>query len=87
MRISEAIRRVEIAFGYSTSIHDDWKQDEEAEKIAIEAMEKQEPMKPTYDHRYAELGCSVCGNMVSGWEEPANYCPNCGQSIDWREDE
>ena len=46
---------------------------------------KQDPMKPTYDHRYAELGCSVCGNMVSGLEEPLNYCPECGQKIDWED--
>ena len=44
---------------------------------------KQEPMKPTYDHRYAEMGCSVCGSMIGGWEERPNYCPSCGQAIDW----
>ena len=48
-----------------------------------EALAKQKPMKPIYDHRYAELGCSFCGNQVSGWEELSNYCPNCGQAIDW----
>lgn len=52
----------------------------------VNALEKkQEPIKPIYDHRYAELGCSFCGNQVSGWEERPNYCPNCGQAIDWEE--
>ena len=60
---------------------------DEIEKRVKQLEKKQEPMKPTYDHRYAEMGCSVWGNMVSGWEELPNYCPNCGQSIDWREDE
>ena len=49
----------------------------------IEAMKKQDPMKPTYDHRYAEMGCPMCGNMIGGWEERPNYCPSCGQAIDW----
>ena len=46
---------------------------------------KQEPMRPVYDHRYAELGCAMCGNQVSGWEERPNYCPNCGQKLDWED--
>ena len=58
----------------------------EALKMAVEALWKQEPMKPTYDHRYAEMGCSVCGNMVSGWEETPDYCPQCGQAIDWSDE-
>ncbi len=55
-------------------------------KMALEALRKQEPVKPAYDHRYAEMGCSVCGNMLGGWEELPNFCPNCGQAIDWREE-
>ena len=47
---------------------------------------KQEPMKPTYDHRYAEMSCSVCGSLVGSWEEQPDYCPECGQAIDWREE-
>ena len=58
----------------------------EALEQAVEALWKQEPMKPTYDHRYAEMGCESCGNIVSGWEESPNYCPNCGQAIDWSEE-
>ncbi len=80
MRISEAIRMVEIAFGYSTAIHDDWKLDDEALTIAIEAMKKQIPMKPYFEHVYF---CSVCNSeVVSG----TDYCWNCGQKLDWKED-
>lgn len=50
-------------------------------------LEKQKPKKPTYDHRYGEMGCAFCGNMVSGWEELPNYCPQCGQALDWSENE
>ena len=85
MTISNAIKNVERIFITFPDIASE--EDIESFEIAFAAMEKQDPMKPTYDHRYAEMCCSVCGNMVSGWEEPANYCPNCGQAIDWREDE
>jgi hypothetical protein len=47
------------------------------------SLELQTPLKPTYDHQYGEMGCAFCGNMVSGWEELPNYCPQCGQAIDW----
>ncbi len=46
---------------------------------------KQEPMKPVYDHRYAELGCAMCGNQVSGREESPDYCQQCGQKLDWED--
>lgn len=51
-------------------------------KVADEVETSMSSMKPTYDHRYSEIGCSMCGNMVGGWEELPNYCPNCGQKID-----
>ncbi len=72
MRISEAIRMVEIAFGYSTAIHDDWKLDDEALTIAILAMKKQIPMKP----ELRPLPMSMCVEYTN-----ANYCPNCGERL------
>ena len=59
----------------------------EALEQAAEALRKQEPMKLTYDHRYGETGCAFCGNMGSGLEELPNYCPQCGQAIDWEDGE
>ena len=59
----------------------------EASEIVIEALEKQVPMKPVYDHRYHELGCVDCGNLVSVWEETPNYCPQCGQKLDWSDED
>ena len=84
MRISEAIGRVEIAFGYSTSIHDDWKQDEEAEKIAIEAMKKQIPMKPD---RLDGFQCRSCSGRLARQTDLVRqkYCHHCGQKLDWED--
>ena len=53
----------------------------------VKWLEKRDvPMKPVYDHRYAEMGCAACGNFVGGWEQLPDYCPQCGQAIDWGEE-
>ena len=63
--------------------------------IAIEALEKQVPKKPTYDgDGYAPDGTFVfdewlCPNCNSRYEvdyDNYDYCPNCGQKIDWSEE-
>ena len=46
----------------------------------------QSQMKPTYGYSWASTACSVCGSLVGEWEESPNYCPNCGQAIDWSEE-
>ena len=84
MKISDAIRNVELVFMNFPDIASE--ETIESFEIAVAAMNKQDPMKPTYDHRYAEMGCAFCGNMIGGCEERPNYCPNCGQAIDWSEE-
>ena len=27
--------------------------------------------------------CWYCGEHLNIYEEPPNYCPNCGQKVDW----
>ena len=50
----------------------------EALKIAINALEKQIPKKPTKDKYVPELDfCPECGTEVTN----CNYCPICGQLI------
>ena len=58
---------------------------EEAMKLAIEALEKQIPKKPretrcalmcaNCGHKITEKGCKKLGRL---------YCKKCGQAIDWR---
>ena len=53
-----------------------------AEEFAIKALEKQIPKKPTKDKYIPELDfCPECGTEVTN----CNYCPLCGQNIDWSE--
>ena len=80
-RIQNAIRHIQTAVDV-----DPW-----AVEIAVEAMEKQIPIDPLDP----ELGisprhpiiipCGNCGMELSDhmWE----YCPYCGQAIDWTEGE
>ena len=49
-------------------------------KKAIEALEKQIPVKPKRD--VTEVApCPVCGFSVI--EKVENFCPHCGQALDW----
>ena len=69
--------------------------DFEAMKIAIEALEKQIPEKPTYDgDGYAPDGsfvwdewlCPHCGSQYEVDYDDYDHCPACGQAIDWSEE-
>ena len=71
--------------------------DEEIEYIWM-AMDNQEPMKPvntgeTYDNQgetLYEYKCSACeGYITVGGitRYKPNYCENCGQKLDWEDEE
>ena len=51
-------------------------------KIAIEALEKQTPKKPYWEH--GVWHCKSCGFDVF---RDDFFCPICGQEIDWEDDE
>lgn len=66
-------------------------------KVAIEAVEKQIPKKPiNVEDKY--WACPCCGNLLMvKWitypvnpvplEAGRNHCEECGQAIDWSEEE
>ena len=64
---------------------------ESALTLAIEALEKQIPKKPTRTRgKYGHTECACCGWVVEsfcGDLEQYPFCPNCGQAIDWSDDE
>lgn len=53
-----------------------------AARMAIKAIEKQIPKKPVIEeYFYGEIrDCPSCGIEL----KPCNYCPKCGQAIDWK---
>ena len=60
---------------------------ENALVLAIDALEKQIPKKPTSTRgKYGHTECTCCGWVVEsfcGDLEQYPFCPNCGQAIDW----
>ena len=56
----------------------------EALTIAINALEKQIPKKPKTDDRYVMYICPCCNDFI---KVNHNYCTNCGQAIDWSDEE
>lgn len=58
-------------------------------KKAIDALEKQIPKKPLKIHDVGENGrpyhayaCCNCGDV---FDVSYDFCPNCGQAIDWED--
>ena len=69
--------------------------DVEALKVAVKALEKQIPKKPNiWGDGYADgemiYDMYDCPNCEKSYEidcEKYDYCPACGQRIDWSEEE
>ncbi len=76
MKISNAIRNVERIFSNSPDIVSD--EAIESVEIAIEAMQKQDPMTPMSNQ--GEYNCPMCELTIAEGDE---YCWHCGQKLDW----
>ena len=59
-----------------------------AAKLAIAAIEKQQPMSPYPDGDISIFACPNCGSgeYLHNPDENRNmFCGQCGQKIDWKE--
>ena len=63
---------------------------------ALKALEKQIPKKPDYEgDGYDDNGeiiydtsyCPCCRHEFEAYYDITDYCPNCGQALDWSEEE
>lgn len=91
--IATALKKLQMVMSRAADIIDNWKSDyEELKKIK----ERNIPQKPTLEgDGYAPDGsfiwdtwlCPNCGSAHEVDDEKYDYCPNCGQKIDWREDD
>ena len=55
-------------------------------KMAISGLDKQIPKKPISGIDFAGNEyriCCDCSAIVQDGEWKANYCPDCGQALDW----
>ena len=59
--------------------------------FALYAIDKQDPVKPEYilhNNDIKKVGyfiCSKCGRKLTKRPLP-NFCPNCGQALEWRDE-
>ena len=63
---------------------------EDACIVACEALKKQIPKKPVFKEAVDECDtdnwvCPECGEIVKIFRIREKYCDNCGQKIDWSE--
>ena len=65
-------------------------QQKEAFEFAINALGKQIPKK-LKEHTQSQYGCipvcGVCNGIMDLMQGDLNYCPNCGQKLNWESDE
>lgn len=69
---------------------------QQAEDLAIKALEKQIPKKPDFEgDGYDDKGsiiydtwiCPCCEERYEVYYDNYKHCPNCGQALDWGETE
>ncbi len=88
MKIEEA-RRILLSDADFGGIGEKARLTADALVLAIEALEKQIPKKPIKLIDWGNNRCPCCGTLYGedGIMENYDYCPDCGQKIDWSDDE
>ena len=92
--IKSKIHILEKLENYGSAIEERKKKHIGLYNTAIEALEKQLPKKPNFEgDGYAPNGtfvydtweCPNCGECYEVDYDDYDYCPKCGQKIDWSE--
>ena len=79
--IREFEQNIQLPFGINIS--------DEASKLAIKALEKQIPKKPHKNfEKFSGVWCS-CGKYLGKgyFVDKPSYCHDCGQKLDWSDEE
>lgn len=58
---------------------------ESAYRMAVQALEKQVPKKPDFTEDKEFALCSCCNGK--GLLDKQKYCDNCGQKLDWSDED
>ena len=67
-------------------IQSDWEDgvEYESSNVAMNAIKKQIPMKPLKEFNGIQsLKMCLCGGEIYNYPSSFNYCPYCGQKLDW----
>ena len=83
MTESEAVKRL-YRNAYRTTCYGNKVVEHEENLIAIRVLEKQIPKKLTFV--WDEWLCPCCGARYEVYYDYYDYCPNCGQKIDWSDE-
>ncbi len=59
--------------------------DYKANEMAVQALEKQVPKKPDFTEDKEFALCSCCNGK--GLLDKQKYCDNCGQKLDWSDED
>ena len=82
MKPEEAIAEIRESGLYGNQVH------METLELALESLEKQVPKKPNVKElpdAFGRLYWNVCGACDEEIESDYDYCPDCGQRIDWED--
>ena len=85
MKESEAIREVRFNMSKIGLSDKAAKRVVEARNMAIKALEKQIPKKPDFTEDKEFALCPCCNGK--GLLNKQKYCDNCGQKLDWSDEE
>lgn len=91
MTESEAIKEIETSIELAKMCTQNFERTKEIEAyaMAIKALEKQIPKKPNKNfEKFSGVWCSCGKYFGKGYfvDKPI-YCPNCGQKLDWSDEE
>jgi len=75
MKLDKVVNKYNDCFYCEGHTDEEW----DAVDMAMKALEKQIPKK--WFHDCGMYYCPVCNEFMF----EGNYCPNCGQKIDWTE--
>ena len=82
MKPEEAIAEIRESGLYGNQVH------METLELALESLEKQVPKKPNVKElpdAFGRLYWNVCWACDEEIESDYDYCPDCGQRIDWED--
>lgn len=55
-------------------------------QAAVEKQKAVKPMKAVDENGFEYKSCPYCGAVVQGAGWSFNYCPDCGQRLDWSDE-
>lgn len=85
MTENEAIKEVRFNMSEIGLNDESAKRVSEAKSIAVDALEKQIPKKPDFTEDKEFALCPCCNGK--GLLDKQKYCDNCGQKLDWSDEE